>query len=374
MYLIKSDNLYNICDGSLKPYESPFAEEYFLEDSKSWEYESWKHKDEEQDLQGSLVPRSMLWGGKGNVRPPSRVRFKTVFSTPERLYYVLEMSNSCGLFYYDLTAKQEIRLFHRTEFNPRGLFICEDHSILTTKENSDGTMHLVRLDPDGVREQVLTSGDCRDENPFQYGSTVYYQSSGIARTADGIIAAVGNATINRLDVESDDIETLLESPKFDYLLPRVAPDGTIYCIQTPYQTGPAYPLRYRLLDILLFPWRLSVAIFGFLNVFSILFAKKPLTSAGGPDVKQQDISRRIIHNRMVNAQETWRKEKKKVAVSKDWKLVKLVDGQLTELASNVLWFDIDDNGGPIYTDGYSIFDSSGRKQLEADELISCVAM
>lgn len=374
MYLIKSDSLYKINGSSLKPYESPFAEEFFSEESKSWEYDSWKYKQEESDPQGSLVPRSMLWGGKGNVAPPSRIRFKTVFSTPERLYYVLEMSKSCGLFYYDLTAEQETRLFHRSEFNPHGLFICDDRSILTTTENNDGTVHLVRFDPDGKREQVITSGDCRDENPFQHGSAIYYQSSGIARTAEGIIATMGSATINRLDVESGDIEILLESSKFDYLLPRVAPDGTMYCIQTPYQAGSVYSLKQRLLDIVLFPWGLCVALFAFLNAFSILFAKKPLTSADGPDIKPRDISRRILHNRMINAQETWRKEGKKVAVSKDWKLMKLADGNLTELASNVLWFDIDDNGDLVYTDGYSVFDSSGRKHLATDELISCLAV
>jgi hypothetical protein len=88
----------------------------------------------------------------------------------------------------------------------------------------------------------------------------------------------------------------------------------------------------------------------------------------------QDISRRIIHNRVVNLQETMRKERKKVAVSRDWKLVRVADGQTSEVASNVLWYDLDEQGSPIYTNGYEVFDTSGAKRFSCDELVSGIAV
>jgi hypothetical protein len=375
MYIIKAGVLYDVSQGTEREFQSPFAEEFFEEDSQTWSRESWKHKQSENDSDNthSLVPRSMLWGGRGMAKP-ARVTFGAVFATPERLYYVLEMSKSCGLFYYDFAKEQETRIFHRTDFQPRGLFIGDDFSIYTTHSNNNGTVHLAQYDPNGKREQVLTSGDCQDENPFRHGNHIYYQSSGLARNVEGSVVATGSATIQSLNVETGEIETVLADEKFDYLLPRVAGDGSLYCIRTPHLTGPHYPLKNRFLDILLFPWRMAVAIFAFLNVFSMFFAKKPLTTAGGPNHREMDISRRILHNRVVNLQETWKREGKKVAVSKDWKLIHYADGKTTEIASNVLWFDLDTDGYPAYTDGYRLYDSTGQRKFEADEMVACLTL
>src|SRR5258708_7037383 len=374
MHVIKSGVIYEVAEGAEKEFVSTFAEEIFQQDTQSWGHEAWKFKDSEGDLERGLVPRSMLWGGGGKIKQPVKVKANYVYGAPGRIYYVLEMKNSWGLFHYDFARNLETRLFHKADFRPRGLFVGEDYSILTTVTNSDGTVHLVQLDSDGKREQAITSGDCVDENPFRHGSLIYYQSSGIARNTEGLFMANGPAAINTLDVNSGEVETILSSEKYDYLLPRVAKDGTLYCIQVPYHSQEPYALATRLVDIVLFPWRMCVAIFAFLNVFSIFFAKKPLTSAGGPNLLKADISRRILHNRVVNLQETMRRERKKVAVSRDWKLVRVTDGKVAEIASNVLWFEMDGRGLPVYTDGYRIFDNTGKKQFECDELVSGIAL
>jgi hypothetical protein len=318
MYLIRSDVIYRVAEKEEKEFISPFAEELFQQDSKSWEYDSWKYKDNEGEAEEGMIPRGMLWGGRGKALQPTRIKARSIFGVQNRLYYVLEMRNSCGLFYYDFTADREMRLFHKAEFHPRGLFIADDYSILTTVENADGTVHLIALNSEGKKEELLTFGDCVDENPFQKGDTIYYQSSGIARDEQGQQVATGSTAINALNRATGDVKTLIESEKYDYLLPKVSEDGTLYCLQVPYRAQKRYGLKERLIDILLFPWRLCVALFAFLNVFSMFFAKKPLTMAGGPDMQKTDISRRILHNRVVNVQETMRKEGRKVAAPCDW--------------------------------------------------------
>ena len=375
MYVIQSGTLFEVNNGTLVEFKSPFAEDFYEEDRRSWGSESWKYKQgDNNDPETSLVPRSMLWGGRGQGRQPAQAKFAAVFGTRERLYYVLELSTSCGLFYYDLAQKLETRVFHRTDFKPQGLFVDEnDYSILTTINNPDGAVHLALYDAEGKRERIITSGDCRDENPYRLGSDIYYQSSGLARDAGGAVAAVGPSAICKLNMDTGDVDEILSSEKHDYLLPHVAADGTLYCIRAPYQAGPVYPLKNRLLDIVLFPWRLCVAIFAFLNVFSMFFAKTPLTTAGGPNSKKVDLSGRILHNRMVNMRQTWKQEGRKVAVSKDWKLMKFVAGQLSEIASNALWFDLDSEGRPVYTDGYALYDSSGKSAVDTDEMLTCLA-
>src|SRR5579862_5004424 len=138
MYIIKSGVLYTVKDGALNEFHSPFAEDFFNQESRSYELDSWKHKGPETEgpEQMGLIPRSMIWGGRNAAKAPARVKFGAVFAAKDRLYYVMEMSRSSGLFYYDHAAEQEFRVFHRTEFQPHGLFIGDDRSILTTV--SDG--------------------------------------------------------------------------------------------------------------------------------------------------------------------------------------------------------------------------------------------
>lgn len=368
MHLIKGGTIFELSNGKEKEFISPFAQEKLEQDLKSHANNAWKYK-EPDDASPGMVPRGMLWGGRGAGTKPQRPKATHVVRRGDRLYYVLEMTRSNGLFYYDLTRDEEIRLFHKEEFQPRGLFVAPDHTILTTTTTEEHTTHLVELDAQGRLSRQLTSGDCIDEQPFQQGRQVYYQSSGVARDAGGTFAAVGPSAINRLDLDSGEITTLLSSTEHDYLLPRVAPDGTLYCIQTPHHQAGQYPLKHLLLDVILFPWRMCVAVFAFLNAFSLFFAKKPLRTSGGPVTPDIDLSRRILHNRMVNLQQTMRRERKKVAVPSTWKLLRLSAGNTTVIASNVLWFEVDDVGGLVFTDGYGIYDAQGAQQQRFDDLI-----
>lgn len=368
MHIIKGGTIFDLSDGKEKEFVSPFAQEKLEQDLKNHANNAWKYK-ESDDSQQAMVSRGMLWGGRGAGAKPQRPKATHVVRQGERLYYVLEMTRSNGLFFYDFTRDEENRLFHKEEFAPRGLFVAPDHTILTTMTAEDHTTHLVELDAQGRLSRQLTSGDCIDEQPFRHGRQVYYQSSGVARDASGAFAAVGPTAINRLDLDSGEITTVLAAPDYDYLLPRVAADGTVYCIQTPHRKTGDYPLKDRLLDIVMFPWRMCVAVFAFLNAFSMFFAKKPLRTSGGPPTPDMDLSHRILHNRVVNLQQTMRHEGKKVAVPATWKLLRLTASTPTVIASNVLWFELDAAGTVVFTDGYGIYDAQGRQQRQFDELI-----
>src|SRR5690242_8304080 len=107
MYVIKSGDIFSIAAGVEKEFVSPFADELFRQDVQSWGHDSWKFKEDEGEPEKGLVPRSMLWGGAGKINKPARVKASYVYGVPGRLYYVLEMSKSSGLFYFDFSRDQE---------------------------------------------------------------------------------------------------------------------------------------------------------------------------------------------------------------------------------------------------------------------------
>src|SRR5687768_16264057 len=74
MFLIKSGAICEVVEGREREFVSPFAEEIFGQDSRSWQMDAWKYKEDETEPEKGLVPRSMLWGGRGKLNQPVRVK------------------------------------------------------------------------------------------------------------------------------------------------------------------------------------------------------------------------------------------------------------------------------------------------------------
>ncbi len=372
MYIIKNSALYRIADGSEQEIVSQFAVEKVEAEKHRCEKQAWKNAGNDNDDRNQLFSRTALWGAKPTVEASFRPVFKFCAHAGNRLYYILAMSRSHGLFYYDLDDKKEMRLFHREEFSPSGFFLEKDGRIITTQNNRDGSVGLVRINEEGRKVQELTGGDCIDEHPWVSGHNLFYQTSGLARTADGHLAARSASAIARLDFDTGSVETVKEDCNIDYLLPKTDLAGNLYFIQRPH-LGPGQSAGFLSLlkEILLFPYRLLVAIFGFLNIFSMIFGKKPLMSAGGPEYPAVDLSHQFIHGQLVDAAEASRREGRQVAVNRDWKLIKRSpDGKEQVIGTNVIWFDIDAEGRLFFTDGFRISDSDNSEIFRSDQLIT----
>ncbi|HLJ58049.1 MAG TPA: hypothetical protein VKT77_23625 [Chthonomonadaceae bacterium] len=370
MYCIRSGEISRIADGRSVEFTSPFAQEYYDQENANFQRGAWKRGDGRDT---GIVTRSMLWGANGQARKPQPPRASFITQRGSRLYYVLEMANSAGLFYFDCATGQETRLFHGSDFTPSGVCVGDDYSLISTASEPDGSVHLTLLNENGRLVQTLTSGDCVDERPFRVADFVYYQSSGLARGPNGEIARRSPTAICRLELSSGEVEEVVASPVHDYLLPMAAADGSLYCIRAEYVPFGRYPIQNILLDAVLFPWRICIALFGFLNAFSVLFGKRSLTTAGGPDTPPVDMTRHMIHNRMIDLSNVRPGDKKRLAATRDWKLMRICDGKQSVVASHALWYTLDESGAPIYTDGFSVFDTDGRAIYSSDGLITCLA-
>ena len=242
------------------------------------ENNAWKIADTKEEDQ-AMLPRSILWGGRQKCAAPVKPKINFVQELKGRRYYVMEMSKSKGLFYYLNEEDREIRLFHREEFDPHGIHIMDNFDILTTSTNPDGSVFLAFMDDHGRIKQQITSGDCVDENPYYSDGKIYYQTRGIARDQNGSIVAFSNSVINELNLKTAEIKTLLSDEKYDFLLPKADSSGNVYCIRTPYRNSTEYGFLTFIKDVLFFPFRLLLAVFAFLNAFSLFFTKKPLKTS-----------------------------------------------------------------------------------------------
>lgn len=112
----------------------------------------------------------------------------------------------------------------------------------------------------------------------------------------------GPYAIERLNLGSSKLKTLLESEDTDYLCPRTDSEGNLYYLSRKYEGpgGPKPPMLTTLKDAALFPFRLIRSFVDFFQIFSQLVSKKPLTSADGPKKNGPDPVQMWVYGRLLS--------------------------------------------------------------------------
>ncbi len=353
--------------GEAEPEEvqSPYVQEMMDRMERSRQRHGWK--------QGTAFESSFV-SDRSNLPPdqPSLNATAAQFMPDGKLLYFLRDKNVGGLFEYDLESGNEKRLIHQHRLLLADL--CIDHTgrrLLCSQEGDNGTANIAMMDTDGGNYREITGGDTLDSAPAWIPgdpSHIVFQSSGVARSEEGFVIALGPASIQMLDLEKSELTPVREDDKFEFLQPKVDPQGDLLFIQRPYEP-PRYGSGNLLLDFLLFPFRLLRAVFHYLNFFSLMYSRKPLTSASGPKV-QADLKEMLVKGRRIDAENALKKESRvngvRSLVPRSWRLIKRTrNGEDQVLATNVASYDIMGDGNIIFTNGYGVFilDSSNTAQV-----------
>jgi hypothetical protein len=118
----------------------------------------------------------------------------------------------------------------------------------------------------------------------------------------------------------------------------------------------------------LFPARLLRAAFYFLNFISLTFARKPLTTSGGPRVEGDDEKMVMLRGKMIDAQKAMREGPQSDApalVPPTWELIKRApSGTEQVLAKAVVSFDLDRDGNVVYSNGTAAYRLNGAGQTQ----------
>lgn len=281
--------------------------------------------------------------------------------------FSLGLPGGAGLFRYDCQRQIETRLMHRNSFFPSGLTARERDGLLAfSVAEADGTSSIVVGERDALQHRRLTAGDSRDESPSWWTDGtydwLYFHSSGIGRTAEGIAVGFGPASICRVRLDGGDVETVAESDEYDFLQPRVLPDGTVLCIRRPYEPlrKPTSDPMTILQDIIYFPFRLARAAFYFANFISVMFSGRPLASQELKPAETEQLERLVLWGKMVDTQkaikEAGRSGQQRLATN-DWQLVRFKpNSQNAEVLSPaVLCFDVATDGGIYFSDGGNLY-------------------
>ena len=376
-FLSNGNLFYKSASGRIEQLHSPYVQEMADRVEKSREKNAWK--------EGTSFNISAS-GGMRNFAPgENRIMATGAQFGNGYLYYFLKDAGMGGLFCYDFTAKLEKRLLHRQNLNLSDLhFDPRSDRILGASAVRGDQSHILMMDREGNHLRELTGGDTCDTAPVWAsieGREILYQSTGLARNEQGVVMARGHSTVQQLNMGSGTITAILEDPRFDFLQPRVAASGDLYFIRRPYEV-PKYATTSFLADTLLFPFRLLRAVFHYLNFFSLMYTRKPLTSASGPAM-QADVKEIILKGKRVDAEKALREgaiEGVPSLVPRTWQLMrKTRDGREETVATNVLSYSFTE-GGILYSNGRAVFlqKEGGKPQLVLrsdliDEVVAGIA-
>ncbi len=279
--------------------------------------------------------RGHVWRAIINAGGNAEIRFSGVAAgaSGAELLYAIDTDFVGGLFQYDLKEGYERRLYHRNQFRASDLSRHpKDATLAFAIQLPDGTARLATMSPEGRGFKEVTEGDAVDEAPSWAagdGHVIVFQSAGVGRNQAGVRTSLSTYAIQRLDLDNNKMDMLVEDESTDALSPRMTADGSLYYIRRPYEPHGKPVSIWRVgLDCLLFPFRLLRALVVFFNFLSLMFTRKPLITSGGPPTEGPDQRFLMLWGRAVDAEKALRENSNKRGgpslVPASWQLVKEV--------------------------------------------------
>ncbi|MGH0033921.1 MAG: hypothetical protein ACQGVK_02705 [Myxococcota bacterium] len=372
---VSGDALY-VCEGEgvVRRVESRFGQAVRDRAQRIAQRHAWKR---EGQRDGLLSGRS-LWGSAAGEADALRVAIVGVGRgrRPGELLYALDTDEVSGVFAVPTRepddgegqgegeGPEEDRLFHSNHVRVDQLAAHPSADAIACSVRADqGATQIGVMKADGTGLDQVTEGDSLDQAPCWVPGrerTLVFQSAGIGRDSNGEPVALAPFAVEQLDLETGELLTRAESPRFDYLTPRIGPDGLLYTLRRPWQ-GDAAPSHWNaLLDFLAMPFRLLHALFQWLNLFTAMYTGRKLTSSGGPEQDGPDVKWMVVWGNLIEAHKAERRgrlrgEDAPDLVPRSYELVRhRPDGEPEVLAKAVLAFDVASDGSLLVSNGSAV--------------------
>lgn len=349
-------------DKSPRAIESSFAKQLIDRHQSIRQRNAWKYT----GPSGRTSCSGALFAMEASYLPPVHVVGAGRGENGE-IFYCVQSEGVAGFFTQGLTGNEERRLAHSNEMNLSCLDYCPTKQLaVCSLRNRGGSASIAIVDPKDGRPHAITEGDAIDLNPSWVPGgqkKIVYQSSGIGRDGAGIVRAYGPTEILSLDLDSGTQLTLASDPKMEFIHPKIDIHGSLYYIRRPYEPFRKISAWQNLKDIILFPYRIIRAVFGWMNIFSIRYGGKPIVSQGDMRARIPDAQRAILNGNIADACNDSGCETDCDTDSlapKSFVLVQqpVMGGHVT-LAEGVACYDIADDGTIVYSDGRRILRLKG---------------
>ena len=303
----------------------------------------------------------------------------------DKIVYAFTVNGSSGVYRKDVESEkaQEEHIFSASDTEILSVHVSGG-SIAVTVRSDDVTSSIGTLDSRSSELRTLTGGDARDANACpskRNPAELLFDSAGVGRTADGSFSGkYAPASIYRIHRDTLDLVEIKADKRYSYVKPVEDAEGNIWCIRRPNGGKGGGNLFW---DILLFPFRILKAIFGFLQAFTVIFGHTSLTTgtADGDNPtrgRKTDTRKLFVDGSLIEADKEFKrnrkfKDREYGFIPASWKLVKLGDKEEI-VAHGVCDFSLGAGGAVYYTDGRHIWRREGGKDTKITNTDCCLAL
>lgn len=364
-------------DAPPRTVESPYGKGVHDKAVRSQQRHAWKGEGDGMLSGGMLWGKSMPGGGPPPVLATSLARGPG----DAQLLYSLSSGSLSALCEHDIARAEERRVWNDHQRRVEHLHVSPEGHVACSVLHQNGTANigiLLHGEP-GLGE--VTEGDSVDTSPAWVpgpGRRIVYQSAGVGRNQHGHFTALAPFSVQLLNIDTAEMETLREDPHVDYLSPRLLEDGTLYYIRRPHaEHARIRPLRV-LKDTVLLPFRLLYALFQFFNFFSMRYTGRKLSTPKGTPKRDQNVQQLMLWGNLIQAQQGDAAGEDVDLVPSSWQLIRLHPDRDEEVvAKGVVAYDVAPDGTLVYSNGNAIFvrQPDGRtEKLLSERLIEQVIL
>lgn len=282
----------------------------------------------------------------------------------DKVLYTFTVNQTSGVIEKTLSAKKDGERFilHTND----GELLSSDYNVTDGKfvaelRRGEISSDLVLLDTERGDYVSITDGDSRDENPSfskKRPGVVLYDSLAAGRNARGEFVEYAPAAVYEYDLNTLDLKEIRASEKYSYIKPVEDENGDIYCIRKPAKERERHN---PVVEILLIPYRLLMAIVNFIQIFVVFFTGKTMTGGGNNPAKGRDTDSRqmIIRGNVIEvdkeiARNKKFKDKDLAFIPASWKFVRIRGGEEEEMKSGICDFSLAEDG-VVCTNGRKVF-------------------
>lgn len=318
----------------------------------------------------------------GDIRVDAYINSVQATEEEGKVLYTFTVNETSGVIEKTLDAKKDGERFilHTNE----GQILSSDYNVTDKKfvaelQRNDVSSDLVLLDTQKGDYISITDGDSKDENPSfsqKRPSVLLFDSLAAGRNARGEFCEYAPAAIYEYDLANLDLREIRTSTKYSYLKPVEDKNGDIYCIRRPVKEKRR---RNPLLEIILIPYHIIMAIVNFIQIFVVFFTGKTMTGGGDNPAKGRDTDSRklFIRGNIIEvdkeiARNKKFKDKDLSFIPANWKLIRITKEKEEELKSGVCDFCLTEDG-IVCTNGRRVFlikEGKAEKIAEGDFILN----
>ncbi len=315
-YYIANGKLYFWDGGKAEEITSGVLASYIDRVRDSAQRNEWKHSGEGARFRETFDP-----GADAESRIAA-VSSRIFCAAPqgESLIYSLAIDRTTGIYRRTAGTSAEGIVISSGDYAYQDFDIRGERMVVSAVFAGESHIGVLQMNSPDCR--MYTEGHCWDSCPVWSAwerDTVYYSSAGLAERSEEAVqrpmdmsqmvtqmftasapVTRGPSAIMKLNIHAGTLDEFLADDRYDFVRPQSMPDGSLYYIRRPYAAESGGSPMGCLGDLLMLPFRLLGALFGFLNVFTAKYSGKTLSKSAG--VKARDEEKMFIDGNLINAE------------------------------------------------------------------------